>query len=155
MNIVKKATIALTAAFALVFIGCGSSLVVTDKSVPEEKSATLYLAGESRTLDKVDGKPAKKFLGLIPDGAKGTKTASFDNAIMKKELQPTAQIPAGERKITVSAPGAVLGKNTKDSTYTFEAGKKYRIAMELLSASDIVKGEQLTITEIVGEIPKE
>ena len=157
MNIVKIITLAA----ALVFTGC-ASMVVVDKNIPEAERATLYLVGENNTLDKVDGKSIGSF-GIL-EGPKGTGDAG---GLTKKQLKPTAQIPPGERKITVSVPG-MFGKDKKEATHNFEPGKKYMVAYEIVekskeelkeevnSAADALKAltPTLNITEITGEIPK-
>jgi len=161
MNIVKKISLATT--LALVFTGCASTVVV-DKSIPEPERATLYLVGESNILQKVDDKSIGAF-GIF-EGPKGTGEAG---GLLKKELKPTAQIPPGERKITVKVPSTLIGNDYKEVTHNFESGKKYRVAYEIPdkskeelkeeihSAKDVANAlsRQLLVTEITGAIPKE
>ena len=150
-------TIAFIALIAL-FTGCASTKVI-DKNVPEAERATLYLVGDEYTLHKVDDKKVGSF-GIFA-GPKGNGTGG----LLKKQLKPTAQIPPGTRKITITVP-AMIGSGEYDATYDFLPGKKYRVAYEEPGVEDgqAVKSLKeakealtrvVTITEITGEIPKE
>jgi hypothetical protein len=137
----------------LALIGCASGPAVMDKSVPEEQRATLYLVGSDYSIKKVDGKSIPGAFGIFAADAKGTGGGTF-----KKKLKPTAQIPAGTRKIEVdvSANCGSLNPNpfsdacTPSITHDFEPGKKYKIKYEMVGTEF-----KLVLSEITGEIPEE